>query len=112
MAKTPTNRPWTAKEFEASLEEAGKFARGEKAKVKVSVIHLRPQARDVKEARKALKVTQPQFARLLDISTETVRKWEQGINPITGTASRWIAAALKRPKLVKSLLMELTAARA
>jgi putative transcriptional regulator len=97
--------------FKASLAEAVKYARGQKANVKVETIYIRTQPAEVKEARKVLKVTQPQFAKLLDVSPETVRKWEQGVNPIPGPASRWIAAALKRPKMVKSQLMELSVAR-
>lgn len=36
--------------------------------------------RDIKELRAKYDYTQEDLARLLDVSIETVRKWEQGIN--------------------------------
>lgn len=93
--------------FKASLEEGLKFARGQKTKLKIETIYIRTRPQEVKDARKALHVTQPQFAKLLDVSPETVRKWEQGVNPVPGLASRWVEAALRRPKMVGSLLAEL-----
>lgn len=44
----------------------------------------------VKKLRNDKKLTQKLFAEILGISEKTVEKWEQGKNPIKGTASRLI----------------------
>lgn len=41
-----------------------------------------------KKLRKSLGLSQRMFAKALGISEKTVEKWEQGVNPIKGTASR------------------------
>jgi len=99
------------KAFKASLAEGLKFAQGKKAKVKVETLMIRTGPQDIKDARKALHATQPQFARLLQVSPESVKKWEQGVNPIPGAVSRWIQAALLHPKTVGNILSEISAAR-
>lgn len=44
------------------------------------------RSRDIKHIRKKIKVSQPVFAQLLNISTETVRKWERGERHPTGSS--------------------------
>lgn len=44
----------------------------------------------VKKLRNDKKLTQKLFAEILGISEKTVKEWEQGKNPIKGTASRLI----------------------
>jgi DNA-binding transcriptional regulator YiaG len=94
----------------ASLEEGLNFIRGEKTKLKVEVLRVRTTFKDVKEARAALDVSQPQFARLLQVSPEAVKKWEQGVNPVPGAVSQWVQAAIRHPKQVKTMLLEITEA--
>jgi DNA-binding transcriptional regulator YiaG len=107
--KTGSKSSESLKAFKASLAEGLKFAQGKKANVKVETLMIRTGPQDVKEARKALHATQPQFARLLQVSPESVKKWEQGVNPIPGAVSRWIQAALLHPKTVGNLLSEIMA---
>lgn len=102
--KQTTSKAADLKSFKASLAEGLKFAQGKKAKVKVETLFVRTMPKDVKEARKALHVSQPQFAQLLHVSSEAVKKWEQGVNPIPGAVSLWVQAALRRPKVVLELL--------
>lgn len=42
----------------------------------------------IKNLRKKLKVSQRLFSQILGIGEKTVEKWEQGLNPVEGTASR------------------------
>ena len=91
-----------------SLEEGYKFAQGKKAKVAVETLWVRTSSKDVKEARVALQVSQPQFAWLLQVSPEAVKKWEQGVNPVPGAVSQWVQVAIRHPKQVKAMLMEIT----
>lgn len=56
-------------------------------------LDLKPKAyvaRDVKLVRKKLGASQAVFAQLLGVSTNTVRAWEQGVNPPTRMASRFM----------------------
>ncbi len=73
--------------------------------MKVESLFVRTTPKDVKDARKALHVSQPEFAHLLQVSPESVKKWEQGVNPIPGAVSRWVQAALRKPKVVRDLLV-------
>jgi len=41
---------------------------------------------DIKKIRKRINVSQPVFAKLLNTSSETVKKWEQGERHPTGTS--------------------------
>lgn len=99
------------KTFKASLGEMVKFAQGKKAKVKVETLVINTKGHNVKEARKALHVSQSQFARLLQVSPESVKKWEQDVNPIPGAVSQWVHAALRHPKTVGNLLTEMALSR-
>lgn len=95
------------KDFEASLREGVKFARGEKANVKVEELLIRTTGSDIKEARHILKVSQPQFAKLMAVSPETVKKWEQGKNPIPAAVGYWAEGLKTHPSQTKRLLFEM-----
>lgn len=90
--------------FRESLREGLKYLRGEKSKVKVSTLFIPLGAGDVKAARKVLNVTQTQFAKLIRVSPETVRKWEQGKNPIEGPAGILIKGLIQQPDVFGSIL--------
>lgn len=95
------------KEFSASLREGMKFAQGKKANVKVEEILIKTIGADIKEARQILKVSQPQFANLMAVSPETVKKWEQGKNPIPAAVGYWAEGLKTRPEMTKRLLFEM-----
>ena len=44
------------------------------------------KARDIKKIREKINVSQPIFAKLLNTSPETIKKWEQGERHPTGTS--------------------------
>jgi len=94
-------------DFNASLQEGLKFSRGEKAKVKVETLQIRIAAEDIKAARHVLKVSQPQFARLMSVSPETVKKWEQGRNPIPAAVGYCAVGLKTHPDRTKQLLFEM-----
>jgi DNA-binding transcriptional regulator YiaG len=93
--------------FKESLEEGLKYARGERAKVKVESLRIRLTGEDIKEARQILKVSQPQFARLMAVSPETVKKWEQGKNPIPAAVGYWAEGLRTHTVTTKNLLYEM-----
>lgn len=93
--------------FTGSLAEAVKYARGRKARVRVETIRIRTTGEDIKVARNILHVSQPQFARLMLVSPETVKKWEQGRNPIPAAVGYWAEGLKTHPGTTKKLLFEM-----
>jgi DNA-binding transcriptional regulator YiaG len=93
--------------FDESLKEIVKYAQGKKTKLKVEVLMIRTTGDDIKEARQILKVSQPQFARLMAVSPETVKKWEQGKNPIPAAVGYWAEGLIMHPEPTKRLLLEM-----
>ena len=92
--------------FKASLHEGLKYAQGKKANVKVEAIRIRPLGEDIKEARQILNFSQTQFAHLMAVSLETVKKWEQGKNPIPAAVGYWAESLKTHPVPTKRLLLE------
>lgn len=93
--------------FRESLGEAVKFAQGKPAKVKVETLFIRTTGKDIKDARNVLKVSQPQFARIMAVSSETVKKWEQGKNPIPASVGYWAEGLKIHPSQTRRLLYEM-----
>jgi DNA-binding transcriptional regulator YiaG len=93
--------------LDESLREAVKFAKGKPAKVKVEELRIQTTGLDIKEARHILKVSQPQFAHLMAVSPETVKKWEQGKNPIPAAVGYWAEGLKTHPSQTKRLLFEM-----
>ena len=56
--------------------------------------------KEIVELRKKLKVSQSAFATLLNISTKTVQKWEQGENQPNGSSLKLLTIAKKNPKML------------
>jgi DNA-binding transcriptional regulator YiaG len=62
-------------------------------------------AKDIKRFReRTLKMSQTEFAALLNVKPPTVRAWEQGHNIPSGAAARLIEALKKDPTLVEKLI--------
>ena len=74
-----------------SLEQAnaGKFGR----------VHT-PEQILLREARKSLKMSQPEFAKLISTPVGTLRDWEQGRFPTPGAVKRLSKIAISHPKIV------------
>lgn len=55
---------------------------------------------DVAALRKKMKLSQPQFARVLNVSTDAVRQWEQGRRTASGPAVRLMQIVEKHPEII------------
>ena len=55
--------------------------------------------------RNALKFSQQVFARVLNVSPETEKAWEQGKAPPTGSAKRLLEIAEKYPEILRAMLV-------
>lgn len=85
------------KELIQGIREAGSYLRGHKAGV-AKVDRVEPGS--VASIRAGLKLSQPQFARLLGVGVGTLRHWEQGERQPTGAARVLLKVAAKHPKVV------------
>ncbi|SRR6266540_3192193 len=93
------------------LEEAIAYQRGELAGARVTRVRLTAQSADVKAAprysgarvarlRSQLKLSQPVFAKALNVSPETVRSWEQEKRAPDGAAQRLLEVAERHPEVI------------
>lgn len=83
-------------ELVASIREAGAIHRGEQAPARV----FKVEKPDIKAIRRAMGLTQVQFAGLLAISVNTLRNWEQGRREPEGPARVLLLVAAHRPDAI------------
>lgn len=95
------------KELVASMEEALEHAQGKKTGVRVHA----PEAVDVKSARKALGMTQAEFAPILGTSLSGLQKWERGARQPSGAARTLVRIIERAPETVKLALDVMPARR-
>jgi putative transcriptional regulator len=91
--------PNLADDILLSLNEALKYARGEKADV---IVHrVVPSHTDAREARHKLGLSQREFAAVIGTGVGTVRKWELGTRRPSGAARTLIEVIKAEPKAVR-----------
>lgn len=83
-----------------SMEQHNEIARGERAPSRE--FHF--DATAVKEIRAITQLSQPKFARLLDVDVGTLRNWGQGRREPTGPAKALLRAIKNDPKNVLKAL--------
>lgn len=83
-----------------SMQQHGEIARGER--VPSREFHV--DATTVKEIRAITHLSQPKFARLLDVDVGTLRNWEQGRREPTGPAMALLRAIKNDPAAVLKAL--------
>jgi len=88
----------------ASIEEAGRIARGEAAPSRTFTVEREPL--DVAGIREGYKLSQNRFAALLGISVKTLRNWEQGRRAPVGPARVLLLVAAKHPDAVWDVVRE------
>jgi putative transcriptional regulator len=88
----------------ASVEEAGRIARGEAAPSRTFTVEREPL--DVTGIREGYKLSQTRFAALLGISVKTLRNWEQGRRAPVGPARVLLLVAARHPDAVWDVVRE------
>lgn len=83
-----------------SMEQHGEIARGERTPSR----EFHVDALVVKEIRALTHLSQPKFARILDVDVGTLRNWEQGRREPTGPAKALLRAIKNDPKAVLKAL--------
>ena len=74
-------------------------------------LNLQPKAygaKEVKQVRRILGVSQAIFAQFIGVSRGAVRDWEQSIKPPNGAACRLLDEILHNPEYFKSRLRDLS----
>jgi putative transcriptional regulator len=84
----------------SGFDEAVKYRRGQKARLRVARFSsvspvLKPK--EIRKVRTTLGLSQRDFARYLGTSVACVRSWEQGIRRPQSAALRLLTIARKRP---------------
>jgi putative transcriptional regulator len=83
-----------------SMEQHNEIARGKRAPSREFNI----DAVAVKQIRAMTELSQPKFAKLLDVDVGTLRNWEQGRREPTGPAKALLRAIKNDPKAVLKAL--------
>ncbi|MFA6267503.1 MAG: helix-turn-helix domain-containing protein [Pseudolabrys sp.] len=100
-------KPSLADDIRESLEEAVRWARGEKTG---AIVHtVIPSDTDARLARHKLGLTQREFAAVIGTGVGTVRKWELGTRRPSGAARTLIEIIKREPKAVRRALKDQTA---
>ena len=88
-------------ELRTALEGALRYERGEEVDLRVTAIpplaKSMPPSR-IRKIRAALHASQPKFARLLNVSTQTVQSWEQGVRQPRQAALKLLTIADRCPQ--------------
>lgn len=91
----------------AGFDEAIKYRRGQKARVRVarfSSVSAPLKPREIRKVRTTLGLSQMDFARYLGTSVGCVRSWEQGIRRPQSAALRLLMIAKKKPAALLELV--------
>jgi putative transcriptional regulator len=92
-----------------ALDEALAFRDGEKTGATVRMVTARrakatpaPRYRkgQIARLRKLMGVSQPVFADALNVSSASVKSWEQGVNEPSGAALRLLQIAERHPEVI------------
>ena len=83
-------------ELQTSIKQGGQILRGEKEPGRIFDF----DNPDVKTIRKKYGLSQEKFAKLIGISTSTLRNWEQGRRKPEGPARILLSVAAKHPEAV------------
>lgn len=84
-------------ELVLSIKEAGAIARGEIEPIRTFTL----DKQDIKAIRQKTSLSQNQFAQKLEISSSTLKKWEQGVRNPTGPAKALLKILDKQPQLLE-----------
>jgi putative transcriptional regulator len=85
-------------ELVRSMAQALAHAQGKRTRARVHKIMVEPK--DIQRARKALGLSQDEFADAFGVSASTLRKWEQGQRSPTGAAKTLLKIIEREPKAV------------
>jgi putative transcriptional regulator len=89
------------RELQDSLRDALAYEQGEQVNLRVVNLPPAPQRlrpRDIRDIRKGLNASQVLFAVYLNVSTNTIRSWEQGTRRPQGADLKLLSIARRNPQ--------------
>jgi putative transcriptional regulator len=91
------------KELKGALEDALRYERGEQVNLRATELpapakRITPQ--QIREIRQQLNASQIIFAKLMNVSPNTVESWEQGVRRPRQAALKLLAIARKHPQVL------------
>jgi putative transcriptional regulator len=78
------------------------FTEKELKKFKVVIPEVEIHAKDILEIRQRIKLSQSVFAKVLNVSSSSVRQWEQGTRTPTGSTKILLELLKKNPNILNS----------
>lgn len=90
-------------ELKQSLEDALKYETGARVDLRITRFPPSPKTlrpAEIRAIRRRLNASQATFARLINVSTNAVESWEQGIRKPHSAALKLLAIARKRPEVL------------
>ena len=88
-------------DMKEALRGVAGYERGEAVNLRVTRIPSRPKEmspQEIRRIRRALKASQPLFATYLNVSTNAVRSWEQGVRKPQNPVLRLLDIARRNPQ--------------
>ncbi|WP_437205867.1 helix-turn-helix domain-containing protein [Planctomicrobium sp. SH664] len=95
-------------EFTEALESSSEISEQfnvRTIKLSLQPTHYSPQT--ARAARELLGASQAVFAEFLGVSVKTVQSWEQGVNPPSGMAARFLDEIRHNPTIWRKRLLQL-----
>ena len=87
------------------LQEALAHSRGDRKAV-TRVVHVDIEPADIKAARRRVGMSRDAFAQLFNLSSATLRKWENGERKPTGAARTLLAIISREPEAALRAIRE------
>ena len=90
-------------DLKESLEAVVAYERGERNDLRVTYVPSRPKklsAAQIRAVRKSLKASQVTFARMLNVSANTIESWEQGVRKPQAAALKLLHIAKEHPEVL------------
>ena len=90
-------------ELREAVTEMIEFEQGKRHDLRVSVVPDPPKKlspKEIRQVRKALHASQAMFARLMNVSANTVESWEQGVRKPQAAALKLLHIAKNYPEIL------------
>lgn len=101
MAKRDKKKIGIFEELSGALNDAIAFERGNKGSLRVTELPDKPKrlsGSEVRRIRQSLGVSQVVFARVINVSPNAVRSWEQGVRRPQAAALKLLTVAKEHPE--------------
>ena len=103
ITKKPKKKVNLFADLKQSLQGAVAYEQGQKSSLRVTELPPPPKplsANQIRAIRQSFKVSQAVFARIMNVSTNAVESWEQGVRHPREATLKLLAIAHKHPEVL------------